>query len=398
MKKYLNLIKNNLQTALFILVFVLLIPVLGVTCIYKYWDFKVNNRIDYTEWIAAMGSKLETDIASSFYRKFDFVNLNGAIRNVLHQQEMNYITKLDNGRLMQVFNEAPDESVIEKHADNTLRLQEFLEQRGIPLLFVTPPYGVSPYDPQLPAGVTDYSNAYSDLHLKYLRERGIDTLDLREELHRDGIDQYDMMYKTDHHWNTDAGFYAFGKIADWLVKKTGCYIDPRIADISQYERSVYPEHHLGMYGQRTGKYFGGIDDFVLYTPKFNSLIQKVGTEETGTLEAVFLDKAPLEDADHTSRYTYDEVLGGLPVDSYEYICHTSGNDMNLLVISDSFFKAIAPYLIMGFSDVTYVHYSETAIYTEASFLDAHQYDAVILLYDPGIIDGSGTPFQFLDGF
>ena len=384
-----------MQTSLFILVFVLLIPAMGVTRIFKYFDLKLNMRADYNEWKADLGSKLETDIATSFYHKFDFVNLNGAMRNVLFQHEMNNVTKLTNGKLAQPYDQPPDEEKYEKYAGQTASLRDFLEARGTQFLFLMAPYAVSPYDPCLPAGVVDYTDAHCDTYIDMIRAQGIEVLDIREELHNDGISQYDMMYKTDHHWTTDAGFYAYGKLEDWLVAKTGCYVDPRISDIEQYERTVYPRQHLGMYGQRTGKYFGGIDDFVLYTPKFNCLIQKAGSDQAGNLQAVFLDISALETKDDTSRYTYDKVLGGLPVDSYRYTCHTSGNDMKLLVISDSFFKAVAPYLIMGYSDVTYAHYSEAPLYTTAEFLEAQQYDAVILLYEPGIMGSGDTPFLFL---
>ena len=394
MKKYLNYIRNNLNTALFILVFVLVVPVLGVISINYYLHFKINNELDYNEWKAELGSKLETDIASSFFRKFDFVNLNGLMRNVLLQQEMNGITKLNNGKLAEMFPDPPDVADLTQRADKTARLRDFCESQGSRLLYVMAPYAVSPYDPQLPAGVYDASNEIDDIFLARLQEHDVDFIDLREEMHRDGIDQYDMMYRTDHHWNTHAGFYSYGKIEDWLVENTGCRVDPRISDLSQYEIETYPAHHLGMYGQRTGKYFGGIDDIELYMPKFNTLIQREGLEQAGNLQSIFFHKEPLLEKDHTSRYTYDLVLGEDPFVRSRYVSPTAENDLKILVISNSFFKALAQYMISGYRDVTYVHAAETSYYTLAGHLYEQQYDVVILLHEPTILM-SGVTFDFL---
>ena len=394
MKEYRKWIQNNLHTALFILVFVLLVPVLGVTSIYKYWDFKVNNRIDYNEWKAELGSRLETDIASCFFNKFSFVNLNGAVRNVLCQQEMNEITKLNNGKLAEIFPDEPDMEHLVYCADKTVQLRDFLETIDTKLLFVMMPYAVSPYDPQLPAGVSDYSNEMDDIFLSLAKERGIEVIDLREEMHNDGIDQYDMMYRTDHHWNTHAGFYSYGKIEDWIIANTGCKVDPRIRDISQYDIEVYPRHHLGLYGQRTGIYYGGIDDFELYVPKFNTLIQREGTDQPGNLQNVFQHRDVLQKKDFTSRYTYDQVLGEDAFTRCRYVCHSAENDLKIMVLGNSFFKALAQYMISGYRDVTYIHAGETEYYTLAGIQYQEQYDVVILLYEPSLFL-SGNAFKFV---
>lgn len=42
-----------------------------------------------------------------------------------------------------------------------------------------------------------------------LRENGIETMDLRFLMHGDGIDPYNMFYRTDYHYTTEAGFYTF---------------------------------------------------------------------------------------------------------------------------------------------------------------------------------------------
>lgn len=383
----------GLRVILYIAVFVFHVPILGIICMLEFYDFKLNNRLDYNEWTAELGSKLETDIASSFHQKLLFVNLNGAIRNLLGQREMNHVIKLNNGKLIQTLPRI-DDSVLSENAAQVARLKDYLAAKGKPLLYVACPYTESAYDPQLPAGIVNYANDNHTRFLEMLKERGVDTIDIRASFQEDGIDHYDMMYATDHHWNTDAGLYAYNQIEAYLREKTGCVTDARIGNAEHYEIRVWPEHHLGMYGQRTGRYFGGIDDFKLYLPKFPTLVHRAGDEQPGSLDAVFYDTAPLESRDYTSRYTYDAVLGGLAISGNRFVNHLAENDMHILVLSDSFYKALCPFLITAYKDVQYAYFTEVPDVTTVANMEMNNYDAVIILYEPAII-GYGTSFSFL---
>lgn len=381
---------------LYIAIFLLIVPVLGVVSFFKFYDFKFNDRIDYNEWTADLGSKLETDIASSFYQKFEFVNLNGAVRNVLGQREMNNVIKLNNGKLVQTAPLPITDDILAVNAYHVSRLRDYLSTRGKPLLYVACPYGTSAYDPQLPAGVTDHNNDNHSRFLDQLATYGIDTIDIRAEFEKDGVDFFDMMYRTDHHWNTDCGLYVYNKIADYLCAKTGCQVDERIGKAENYEITVYPKQHLGTYGQRTGRFFGGVDDFKLYEPTFPTLIQRLGEEQVGNLQAVFYNTEALQSKNYTSRYTYDLVLGGLPTSGNRFLNHMAKNNMRILVLSHSFYKAVCPFLISAFNDVQYAHFTEVADATSVLNMDTNNYDAVIIMYEPSII-GFGTSFSFLNG-
>ena len=207
-----------------------------------------------------------------FFQKFSFVSLNGAVRRFLGQQEMNGVVKLNNGYLTETLERCPDD-IIGNFVSRTFSFNEFLRKREIPLLFAVPPYTVSKYDPELPAGVEDFSNDNIDRFLPLLEENGIDTIDIRETMREDGIDHYDMVYKTDHHWTTEAGFYTYNVLEKYIAEKTSCKTDPRISDISNYVLTKYNNSHLGSVGLRTGKYYAGTDDFTLIVPKFDTYIR-----------------------------------------------------------------------------------------------------------------------------
>lgn len=107
---------------------------------------------------------------------------------------------------------------------------------------------------------------------------------------------------------------------------------------------------MGLRGQRTGRYYAGIDDFDLIIPNFESSIQR-DDGMVGNMQDIVIDMSPLEEKEYTSRYTYDFVLRG----SFgHYVNLNSENDIKVLIVTDSFGRAVTPYLMMGFSEISYV--------------------------------------------
>ena len=361
---------------------------LGFLSYRKLTKFYINQEKDYNEWTPDLGSKFETDIASTFFNKFGFVNLNGAVCNALNQPCMNGVVKLNNGYLLTTLPYSSDE-VLRTYADSTIRFDEYLKNRGTVLVYANTPYTSSKYDPQLPIGINDYGNDNCDRFLQMLKDAGVDTIDFRETMYDDGIDQYSMMYKTDHHWTTKAGLYAYGVLEDYVVGKTGCDVDERISDIQNYTVTTYKKWHLGSRGQRTGIYYAGIDDFDLIIPNFDTSIQN-GAGTVGNMQDVMINMEPLANKEYTSRYTYDSVLGGSIGHFTNLDCK---NDIKVLIITDSFGKAVAPYLAMGFAQIDYVYDADVSGVTP-EFIESIDPDVVIMMYYPEFLLEGRQPFSF----
>ena len=379
---------NKIRNYAYIAVFLVIIIGLGFLSYRKLTKFYINQEKDYNEWTPDLGSKFETDIASTFFNKFGFVNLNGAVCNALNQPCMNGVVKLNNGYLLTTLPYSSDE-VLRTYADSTIRFDEYLKNRGTVLVYANTPYTSSKYDPQLPIGINDYGNDNCDRFLQMLKDAGVDTIDFRETMHDDGIDQYSMMYKTDHHWTTKAGLYAYGVLEDYVVGKTGCDVDERISDIQNYTVTTYKKWHLGSRGQRTGIYYAGIDDFDLIIPNFDTSIQN-GAGTVGNMQDVMINMEPLANKDYTSRYTYDSVLGGSIGHFTNLDCK---NDIKVLLITDSFGKAVAPYLAMGFAQIDYVYDADVSGVTP-EFIESIDPDVVIMMYYPEFLLEGRQPFSF----
>ena len=94
--------ENKKSAVLFTIIFLLLVFGLGILSFAGLANYYINDEIINNEWTSELGNKFETDVSSTFYKKFSFVNLNGAIRKMLGQQEMNGVIKLKNGYLTEI--------------------------------------------------------------------------------------------------------------------------------------------------------------------------------------------------------------------------------------------------------------------------------------------------------
>ncbi|MCR5734485.1 MAG: hypothetical protein K6G22_07775 [Lachnospiraceae bacterium] len=342
-------------------------------------DHYVNDTPDMNEWIPENGSRLESDIANNFFAQFNFVNLNGLMAKIMGVRELNGVLRLDNGYLTET---SPyfDDDILIQNTNGIIAFKDYLEARGIPFIFTITPNTSAKYDSKLPNNYFDYGNENLDRIASALRRGGVEVIDFRDELYADGIDAYDMMYKTDHHWNTRMGFYAYTKLCDALVDKLSCEVDPVVRDIDNYKIETYKKWHLGSRGQRTGKYFGGIDDFDLITPDFDTHLATYDGEKEGVFRGLLVNTDSLQKKDLTimrddinRRSTYDRVLEQSQGDFVNFNSH---NDKKIMMVTDSFGKAVFPFMEISFARVRW-EYGPVG----GDVIDEFAPDAVIMIYD-----------------
>lgn len=380
-KRLLQWLRKNLLAILFCL----LLGIVSAASLYS----TEKSYITHTA-IDNQGSEdtnhFETDFSGSIFGKFAFLNVNGAMRKLLGQHEMNGIVRLNNDYLA-LPTDPVDESILSSNAANLGRLNRALIERGIPLLYVATPFKVSPLDPELPVGVTDSTNKNMDILLEHVRAEGVPCLDLREAFNQGGVDPYSYFYRTDHHWNTRGGFYAYTQLVPQLEAMMNTKVDPSLMDLSSYTITIYPNWHLGSYGQRTGQFFAGVDDFELIEPNFDTQIDRYDDFDydcSGSFRDVVVDTAPLQKRDLTQRLTYDSTLG---TSLRHFYNENAASDKKILVIGDSMAKAVNPFLILSFREVYTIDGYNPGFLTE-SLLAQYQPDLVMimqyatLMYDP----------------
>ena len=353
--------------------FLLILFFFGVIADARYAIYAVTGKPDHGYWVSEASSETEAHYTAGLPGKFAFLEWNGLTHRLLGQREMNHVIKLNNGYLAELQAQIPPDDVV-RRAHMLADLEEALAARGVAFLYLAAPTKISAREEDLlPAGVKDYSDENLDRFMNVLAERGVNRIDLRETIREDADDYYDFFYVTDHHWNTEAGFYAYGKIADWLVSR-GITIDPRVRDLSNYTAETFEKAHLGSRGRRSGVLFGGIDDFTVYTPRFETeLVEPDGAR--GDFSQMLMNRAYLSgDYDYRMSDTYDSVL---EPSTGNYVNPLAGNDATVLFVSDSMGFAVAPYLAISVNRMISVNAYEP--WNLASLVEETQPDAVVVL-------------------
>ncbi|MBQ6450702.1 MAG: hypothetical protein IJJ29_02130 [Solobacterium sp.] len=332
-------------------------------------------------------SAFENDYNAVFAGKERLVDINGAAASAAGAEEMNGVIKLRNGQLTEL-HEKVSEETLAKEAENVKVLASFLEAQGIPFLYVSAPDKVSMYDDQLPEGVQDFSNENIDTFLHMLDERGVEYLDLREVLHDVDPDLYRFFYRTDHHWTTEAGFYAYCGICAKIQELSGISVDPKYTDINNYREDTYPGVLLGTWGQRTGEAFAGEpDDFSFICPGFETdVIRKYDWHE-GTLEENFY-YPDLINTDEPGLF-YDLVLATV-TDARNMSLH---NGKRIMFLGDSFSRTVNPFFMISYEYFDYENCYNSSSLT-AEMITETKPDIVVLMHSPWNNYGREESFQY----
>lgn len=384
-----NLSKNKIIAVLFCTYIV----ISALISDYKVMNFYINDEIDYNEWNSSTDSKFETDYISNFWLKYQYVNINGAMKNLLCQHQMNGVVKLKNGYLLSPIGYIDDESIYSA-AERTKLFQKKLSERGIEYVWFTIPYVVDKNNMQYPIGVEDdFGNNNLDRLTNAFIDNGISVVDLRDTIHNEGLETYDLFYRTDHHWKTEGGFWAYNQIVEYIEKLFDVEVNDMVSNLDNYEITTYKKWHLGSNGQRTGIYFAGIDDFKLIIPKFDTYIQRYGTDVGGTMSEMMIDVEPLQSLNYMSRYTYDHVLGGSCASWHN---PNASVDLKVMVIGDSMAKSVMPFLALSFEDVSYGAYCADTSSVTSELIDEYKPDIVISMNYPSSISEKAFIWQIVN--
>ena len=217
---------------------------------------------------AAYDEMLTTSLDQSVLQnRATYVNLSGFIANLLGQRQLNEVVKLNNGYLTSIYaRQSTDVSV-----ERITAICKKQTEKGGTYLFVLAPTKISKFDNQLPPDIKDYANDNADDLVNGLRKNGVPVLDLRDELHAQGISHEEAFNKTDHHWTPQTGFWAYVEIFKKLESMGAVSgIPDYLLDSSNYEFYIFHNSFLGSMGKRTGIYYAGVDDICKIIPKFDT--------------------------------------------------------------------------------------------------------------------------------
>ena len=226
-------------------------------------------------------------------------------------------------------------------------LQKYLEGEDIDFLYFYIPLKMCSVDPQLPDGVSVYTNENIDTHLEAMDYFGIKYVDFRENIHGEGLNHHAMFYKTDHHWTVETGLWASREMAREMNETYGYALDDTY-DVDQYELKTYPKAAFGSEGWGVTHFVAESEDITIPFPKFETNyrleIPNKGIDATGTFAELFIDYEKLDlIMKEGGCGAYEQILcGNTPYTKITNLNHPEG--IKVLMLKDSFAIAVAPYL------------------------------------------------------
>ena len=333
----------------------------------KFSTFKKNINTRTTEYLIFYQEL--TELAKKYE---DFLQW-----NYVAYSEYNGIIQLSDGHLTTI-SARQDMTAL---AEQTTELANLCNSLNINFLYVNAPKKVCEIEDHDVSGVTDFANQNADQFLSELEAAEVDTCDLRELLHAEGLDHHSMFFVTDHHWRPESGFWAAGKIAERLNHDYGFHFDLTKVDKTNYKTVVYPEWFLGSLGKKVTLSRTSPENFTLLYPEFDvSLHYEVMSEEIDT------------DGDFSILYDMEPVSVRSYYKKDPYCVYTYANqpleritnkdveeEKRVLVIQDSYGNVVTPFLAMG---IRYVDSIDLRYFTGSieSFIRETEPDVVVVLY------------------
>ncbi|MFI3250427.1 MAG: hypothetical protein R3Y07_05640 [Eubacteriales bacterium] len=326
-----------------------------------------NIEIPYNKQQAL--ASIETKYTDNFIGKTNYVDLNGAFSLFLGRKELNERFLLENDFLTNTLIGGPSTYFLSYHdywtytdqtasIQNVKNLHDYLALYGIPYAFLqTPHLLTTDDDPTIPAGYSTSVNDNSDRLLAGVAENGIPSLDMRASLQEQGLNSFDIFFKTDHHWTIEGAFWAHIQVAEYIDDLMGTsYANPDYYDLANYNIEIYENSFMGPSGSRTGIYYAGIDDFSVITPNFDTEFQvEIPNRDwyrTGPFDHAMLDYSYLEN-DINNMYKQDAYCTYLlPNTEYVKLVNLQAtNDLKVLLVKDSFSMPMAAFLSLHFAEV-----------------------------------------------
>lgn len=306
---------------------------------------------------------IESTVNENVYGRYKFIDGYGYLQRLMDKnEESNFeVIKDKNGFLDYTFIGFQANPVY-TIANRTQAFKEGLKNKNTKFVYLmTPDKYIRGYS-ELSKGIPyNYANETADNFLNLLNQKGVDNIDLRENLTESGIPLDELFFKTDHHWKIETVFWEFGQLVNKLNKNYNMNLDQDgfYTDKENYNFIKYKNSYIGSLGRKAGAYYDGVDDFTLVYPKFKtsfSCYTKTGDQEA-TLEGRFEEALFTVSPFRTEKGVY--ALEGDKYSAYLFgnrgIVHVQNKNNptgpKVLFVKDSLAVPLAAFLSTVCSDV-----------------------------------------------
>jgi len=359
-----------------------------------------GNVLDKT---AAGITSAESTINKSIVGRSTLIDVHGLLQVMLGRKEVEerrvyyYVYKMDNGQLTYAYSTYGTNWIVNQFKG----LKAECDAQGAKLLYVQWPFKVDKYNNLLPHGKEDLTNKNADRLLAGLEKNKIAALDYREVLHEkygSGEPYASLFFDTDHHWRTETAFEAYAYLLNYLKENYGYEYDPKIVDKNNFVFEEVKDCFVGSLANRTGKLYGGIDDFTYVYPlfetdyvweKYGKGMSKLLTRKGSFNETLFFETVK-EDPDIAKPYRDNCYFNGNPA-----LVHITNNKVEkgkILFVCDSFSKPIVSFLSLAVNHIEFMDLRDFSQIDLVDYIKDRDFEMVIVAYSASAIKPSTAGF------
>ena len=292
------------------------------------------------------------------------------------------------------------EADLQKHADQIRLLHDLYPELKMYVYYVTQAYDTSWFD--------DFIGTTSGDHYREIKEALPDYVDTDCLEYEDLEDYLNIHFKTDHHWNHRGAQRGYENICAML--RDDFELGKIRVPVSEFAASdTYGFRFRGSYAKGLGKmYQGTFDDFSFYE-------YDLPDRETAAIDPETRREIPLEKIGLYDEYSRGEIDksknmdhyirmygagrgtdGELYKDSaYPFVIRNSeGNGRNLLIVGDSYGRAVRDPLASHFDTTVYIDYRNLAAVPIDYLIEHYGIDAMVLCSHVSLWNENGYYFTF----
>lgn len=327
-----------------------------------------------------------------FFGQEELVSVYGGIQSYLGRTliEDKAFTHLARNKDNQITT-LPSKKSLNLFKTKILTMDRAAKANGVRTLYVQAPFKIMPgTETGLPKGIKTYANENADGVIEFLKDKGVDTFDLRTELKKSGMSQSELFFKTDHHWTVDAAFYSYFQLTQKL------YEDYDFCSKEQMEFHTNPLNYykfemkncfLGTWGRRTGELFVGLDDFNYYVPAYYTNFDFTNVDGDDVLHLKndfyntvmtpkYVEKS--EEGIRTNRYA--AYLGGYTKET-RVVNNTLDSDKKLMIVHDSFGFPLSAFMCLTAKETRILdirNYKDSI----KEYIEEYKPDVLLFVFNP----------------
>jgi len=299
----------------------------------------------------------ETYITDQFVARDTFIYIKSAGERIIGKKENHGVYYGEDGYLAEQM--LPfDKTQLSK---NITSVKKFLEVTGANVSFALIPGSLEINRDKMPAVIPDVKqnevirNIYQEL--EGLNVTCVDVcktlLEHKEE---------ELFYRTDHHWTSRGAYYGYQSLFNSKKEE--------IIPISEYEEVVQSDCFYGTLFSKTGAFWLAPDTISTYVAENGIEVERM--DGNGVIKGELYDESWLEKKDK-----YSMFLGG---NQPLAIIRTKQEELpKLLVIRDSYFDSMAPFLTAHYSEIHVVDFRYNRANVE-EYMKENEIEEVLIVY------------------